>query len=127
MTASWLFAGCSDQIRTKYPNKPEDMASVFRYAATLSHTLREKGVFNMLLTDGVFVLAYCTNNLHYITRRAPFGKATLIDADMVVDFNEETTPNDIVSVIATKPLTNDERWKKMQPGEFVLFKMGELI
>lgn len=119
----WLL----DKIREKYPKRPSNMASVFRYAAKLAHTLREKGVFNMLLTDGVYVLAYCTNNLHWITRRAPFGKATLIDADMVVDFQKETTPNDVVTVIATRPLTHDERWQKMEPGEFVLFKMGEKI
>jgi glutamine amidotransferase len=46
---------------------------------------------------------------------------------MVVDFQKETTPNDVVTVIATRPLTNDERWQKMEPGEFSLFKMGELI
>ena len=90
----WLL----DKIREKYPKRPSNMASVFRYAAKLAHTLREKGVFNMLLTDGVYVLAYCTNNLHWITRRAPFGKATLIDADMVIDFQKETTPNDVVTV-----------------------------
>lgn len=46
---------------------------------------------------------------------------------MVVDFQKETTPNDVVTVIATRPLTNDERWQKMEPGEFALFKMGEKI
>nr|WP_283247851.1 class II glutamine amidotransferase [Pseudoalteromonas sp. BDTF-M6] len=119
----WLL----DKIREKYPKRPANMASVFRYAAKLAHHLREKGVFNMLLTDGVHVLAYCTNNLHWITRRAPFGKATLIDTDLVVNFQEETTPNDIVTVIATRPLTNDERWHKMEAGEFALFKLGEKI
>ena len=54
-------------------------------------------------------------------------KQRLIDADMVVDFQQETTPNDVVTVITTRPLTNDERWQKMEPGEFALFKMGELI
>ena len=103
------------------------MVSVFRYIAKLAHTLRAKGVFNMLITDGIYVLAYCTNNLHWITRRAPFGKATLIDADMVVDFQQETTPDDVVTVIATRPLTNDEQWQKLEPGEFALFKLGEKV
>lgn len=119
----WLL----DKIRQKYPSCPSNMADVFRYAAKLSQTLREKGVFNMLLTDGIYVLAYCSNNLQWITRRAPFGKATLIDADMMIDFQKETGPNDVVTVIATRPLTNDERWKKMQPGESALFKLGELV
>lgn len=81
----------------------------------------------MLLTDGVYVLAFCTNNLHWITRKAPFGKATLIDSDWVIDFQQETTANDVVTVVATRPLTEDERWQKMQPGEFALFKHGTLL
>ncbi|GEK10392.1 MULTISPECIES: class II glutamine amidotransferase [Pseudoalteromonas] len=121
------FCWILDKVREKYPNRPSNMVSVFRYIAKLGHTLREKGVFNMLITDGIYVLAYCTNNLHWITRRAPFGKATLIDADMVVDFQKETTPDDVVTVIATRPLTNDEQWQKLQPGEFALFKLGEKV
>ena len=102
------------------------MLAVFRYIAKLAHHLREKGVFNMLLTDGVYVLAYCTNNLHWITRKAPFGKATLIDADLIVDFQKETTPHDVVTIIATRPLTKDEHWHKMESGESVIFKLGEI-
>lgn len=103
------------------------MASAFRYVAKLCPQLKKLGVFNLLLTDGVYVLAYCSNNLHWITRRAPFGKATLIDSDWVIDFQEETTEKDVVSVVATRPLTADENWHKMQASEFVLFKNGELI
>jgi glutamine amidotransferase len=78
----------------------------------------------MLLSDGIYVLAVCSNNLHWITRKAPFGEARLIDADLIVDFKKETTPNDIVTVIATRPLTDNESWHKMEAGEFVLFKLG---
>jgi predicted glutamine amidotransferase len=46
---------------------------------------------------------------------------------MVVNFDQETTENDIVTVIATQPLTNDETWQKMQAGEGLLFCKGQLI
>lgn len=118
----WLL----DQVRKKYPERPSNMLSVFRYVAKLANALRELGVFNMLFSDGVYVLAYCTNNLHWITRRAPFGEARLIDADVTIDFKKETTPNDVVTVIATRPLTNNEVWHKLEPGEFKIFKLGEL-
>ena len=56
----------------------------------------------MLLSDGRYVMAFCSTNLHWITRRAPFGVATLLDQDVVeIDFQQETTPNDVVTVIAT--------------------------
>ena len=44
-----------------------------------------------------------------------------------IDASLLTTPNDIVTVIATQPLTNNEQWQKMQPGEFNLFLLGERI
>lgn len=62
-----------------------------------------------------------------ITRRAPFGPARLKDADVTVDFESETTPNDIVSVIVTEPLTTDEQWDIYQPGEWRLWRKGEVI
>ena len=119
----WLL----EQVKKRFPSKPANMATVFRFVASQCTELRKLGVFNMLLTDGVYVLAFCTNNLHWITRRAPFGKATLIDSDWVIDFKKETTPNDVVTVVATQPLTQDEAWHKMSPGEFVLFKYGERV
>ncbi len=66
-------------------------------------------------------------HLYWITRRAPFGKATLIDEDVTINFQEETTPNDVVSVIATQPLTDNEDWHRMKPGEYGIFHFGELI
>jgi len=121
------FCWIMDNIKKKYPNRPKDMKPVFRYVAKLAASLKDLGVFNMLLSDGIYLMTYCTSKLHWITRRAPFGKATLIDTDWVIDFQQETTPNDVVSVIATEPLTGDETWQKMESGEFILFKKGELI
>jgi glutamine amidotransferase len=66
----------------------------------------------MLLSDGRYVMAFCSTNLHWITRRAPFGVATLLDQDVEIDFQRETTPNDVVTVIATQPLTGNETWQK---------------
>ncbi|MCT8986377.1 class II glutamine amidotransferase [Shewanella phaeophyticola] len=107
--------------------EPENMKPVFDYIAKLADEIRELGVFNMLLSNGIDLMAYCTNNLCHITRRAPFGKATLIDTDVVIDFSQETTPNDVVTVIATRPLTNNENWVVLSPGDWKLFRKGELV
>ncbi|WP_261815744.1 class II glutamine amidotransferase [Vibrio gallicus] len=119
----WLL----DNLENRYPELPQDMVEVFNYIATLCDELRDIGVFNMLLSDGEYVFAYCTNHLYYITRRAPFGEASLIDEDVTINFQEETTPNDVVSIIATQPLTEDEVWYRLKPGEFTLFQFGEVI
>ncbi|MCT9872661.1 class II glutamine amidotransferase, partial [Paenarthrobacter aurescens] len=80
---------------------------VFRYVAELATELRQKGVFNMLLSDGRYLMAFCSTNLYWITRRAPFGKAKLLDQDVEIDFLQQTTPKDVVTVIATQPLTGN--------------------
>ncbi|MEM0909863.1 MAG: class II glutamine amidotransferase [Pseudomonadota bacterium] len=107
--------------------KPSNMKSVFKYAATLCDQLRSFGIYNMLLTDGELLLSYCTSKLYWITRKSPFGTANLIDADVSIDFKHETTPDDIVTVIATNPLTDNEQWHKMDTGEYKLFKFGVLV
>lgn len=111
-------------LTERYSGTPDDMVEVFSFIATLAGSLREKGVFNMLLSDGRYVMAFCSTNLHWITRRAPFGVATLLDQDVEIDFQRETTPNDVVTVIATQPLTGNETWHKIMPGEWALFCLG---
>lgn len=37
------------------------------------------------------------------------------------------TPNDVVTVIATDPLTDNEQWHKLETGEMVVFVDGEVV
>ncbi len=115
------------RLKQKYPRKPGNKAAMFHFVAQLGTQMHQMGVFNFLLSDGVYLLAFCSNNLHAITRCAPFGKATLIDCDVRVNFQEHTTPNDKVHVIATHPLTKDERWQKLSPMEYQLLESGQVI
>ena len=119
----WLL----DRLFIKFDgNEPNDQV-IFDYVIEQCREIKKLGVFNLLLTDGDNLFVFCSNNLHWLTRKAPFGKASLIDAEMVVNFDQETTDNDVVTVIATQPLTNDETWKKMQSGDGLLFRKGQLI
>ena len=59
-----------------------------------------------------------------LTRRAPFGTATLIDEDWRVDFARETTPTDVVTVVATRPLTRDETWIDLVRNEVMILREG---
>ena len=122
-----LFCWILEQLKQKYPKRPRNMATAFRYVAKLCQQIETMGVCNVLMTDGVHMLAYCSNNLHFITRRAPFGKAELIDDDLSVNFKDVTTPNDVVTIVATKPLTDNEVWTRIEPNSFRLFKYGELV
>lgn len=121
------FCWILDQLHIEFGSKTPNHSSLFTYIATLCEQINQLGVFNLILSDGDYLFAYCSNNLHWITRRAPFGEASLIDAEMCVDFQKETTANDVVTVIATRPLTDDETWHKMACGQWQLFKKGESI
>ncbi len=82
------------------------------------------GVFNMMLSNGECLFAHCATKLHYLVRQAPFAVATLRDEDMSVDFNALTRPEDRVAVIVTEPLTTNEAWTAMRPGELLCFRDG---
>ena len=116
----WLLG----RIRAAFPAPPKRPAALFALVRALAGELNGLGVFNMLLSDGQHLWCHCSTNLAWLTRKAPFGPATLIDEDMTVDFEKETSPDDVVTVIATRPLTRDEPWTVMQGGEMAVFRDG---
>jgi len=119
----WLL----DQLQEAFGSQAPDVDALFEFIAQKSSEINRLGIFNLILSDGQFLFAFCSNNLHWITRKAPFTKASLIDTEMVVDFKEVTTHDDIVTVIATQPLTDNEHWYKKSPGQWQLFKLGQAI
>lgn len=125
--SEWAFCWLLNQMEQQFPAGPTNWLEMWRYVAQCCDSLRSLGVFNMLLSNSEYVMAYCSNHLYWITRRAPFGRATLLDEQVEINFQEETTPNDVVSVIATQPLTGNESWQRMKPGQFALFHLGERI
>jgi glutamine amidotransferase len=116
----WLL----NELDRKFPQKHPDINALFRYLGNLCKQLQAFGSVNILLSDGKYVFAYCSNTLHWITRRAPFRQARLIDEDISIDFQQETTPHDVVTIIATLPLTSDEQWHKMAANDYLLFHDG---
>ena len=113
------------KLEQQFPVAPVDMKPAFDYLASLCPALQQLGVFNLLISDGDYLLAYCSTKLHWITRRAPFGVALLSDVDVDIDFSKETTEKDVVTIIATLPLTSNEQWQEMRAGQAQLFKAGE--
>jgi glutamine amidotransferase len=99
--------------------------------AELSHTLRElvpliaaHGRFNLLLSNGQALWAHCSTALTWVERAHPFCAATLADDDVSVDFAALTAPSDHVAVVATEPMTRNEVWRAMLPGEVRVFVGG---
>jgi glutamine amidotransferase len=97
----------------------------------LSATLREllpriaaHGTFNLLLSNGQALWAHCSTRLHWVERAHPFRAATLADDDVTVDLAALASPLDRVAVIATEPMTRNEAWSAMKPGELQVFVAG---
>ena len=120
------FCWILDQLHLKFGSHEPACDDLYNFIALLTQQIDALGVANIILTDGEFLFAHCSNNLYWLTRRAPFGQASLIDAEVAVDFQKETTSKDVVTVIATNPLTDDETWHKMKKSSWQLFSSGEI-
>ena len=121
------FCWIMGELRKAFPKKPRSNKPVAKLIHTLCEELRTMGVYNMLLTDSSHLYCYCSTKLSWITRRAPFEKASLKDDEFTIDFEKETTPDDIVTVIATEPLTHNETWQQLAQSDMVVFRNGTLL
>ncbi|EER47502.1 hypothetical protein AM305_07473 [Actinobacillus minor NM305] len=113
------------QLRERFNKKPTEK-EIFDAVVEITSEIATKGVFNFILSNGHWMIARCSTNLYYVTRKAPFCKA-LRDDDVEIDFSKYTTEKDKVTIIATQPLTKNENWVKMKNGGYVFFKDGDLI
>ncbi len=115
----WLL----DQLRQRWDDAPSP-PKLDKAIAALFAELAKMGVFNVLVSDSRSLYAFCSKRLSYVTRRAPFGQASLIDEDLEVDFSAETTPHDVVTIVATRPLTRDEPWCDLAPNTLLILREG---
>ena len=99
--------------------------------AELSITLRElvlqisrHGTFNFLLSNGQALWAHASTNLHFLVRQHPFSEVHLRDEDVKVDLAELNGPLDRLAIVVTEPLTTNETWTRIAPGEMVTFLDG---
>ena len=103
-----------------------DGHSLFPWLVDYSAELASQGIFNCLISNGEWLYVYGGTRLHTITRRAPFTTATLADDDLSVDFSAVTTVHDVVTIVSTEPLTTNEQWRQLEPGEALLLQLGEV-
>ena len=99
--------------------------------AELGHTLQElvpriaaHGTFNFLLSNGQALWCHASTKLHYVQRQHPFAHVQLKDEDVSVDLSELNGPEDRLVIVVTEPLTTNENWIAMAPGELQVFVDG---
>lgn len=121
------FCTMLEAMRQAFPDGEPDESRLLELLGCVTAELASHGKFNYLLSNGRSLFAHCADRLQYIVRQAPFTTAHLVDDDVAVDFSEVTTPDDRVAVIATQPLTDNEQWTALAPGELAVFRDGARI
>lgn len=102
--------------------------------AELSMTLQElvpqvarHGSFNFLLSNGQALWAHASTRLHYLVRQFPFTEVHLRDEDLKMDLAQHNGPQDRLAIVVTEPLTTNERWTALEPGQLLTFVEGATL
>ena len=122
--SEWAFCFLLQQLRARFGDVAPALPVLRTALAELVQSIAGYGTFNLMLSDGSALFVHCSSSLYYVVRQHPFVTANLSDEDVSVDFSEVTTPNDRVAIIVTEPLTTNERWIALAPGEFKVFVDG---
>lgn len=115
------------RLRERHPYR-EPLAEVL-FDDIREITLREiaaYGVFNYPLSNGDAMFAHCSTQLHWVQRCYPLSTAQLVDCELSIDFSQHNHPNDLITVIATLPLINEE-WQRFSSGELIMFVNGAIV
>ena len=103
--------------------------SVEELSRTLSELvpqIAKYGTFNFLLSNGQALWAHASTKLHYVLRQHPFTEVHLKDEDVDVNLADLNGPDDRLAIVVTEPLTTNEDWVAMAPGELKVFVDGAI-
>lgn len=120
------FCHLLQRLRQRFPMAMPATAELHAAIEEFAAETRRFGSFNFLLSNGDRLFVHRSTELHYLIRQAPFSLAHLKDEDVTIDFNEVTTPNDRVALIATLPLTDNETWHPLPADRVSMFCDGAL-
>lgn len=111
----------------KSPHESCSLDRVFDALCDVTQRTAEHGVFNFLLSNGQAMFAHCSTRLWYLVRQWPFSNAQLVDADLSMDFAQTNASNDRLCIIATQPLTRNENWQQLEPGQLLWIEGGHVV
>lgn len=94
--------------------------------ADLVPQIARHGTTNFLLSNGQALWAHATTKLCYVKRQHPFTEVHLKDEDLRLDLSLHNGPMDRLVIVATEPLTSNEEWVSMAPGELCVFVGGAI-
>ena len=88
------------------------------------------GTLNLIFSDGKHLFVYHDGSgylgLHYLLRQAPYKVVKLRGQYLTINLAEVINPDERGYIVASKPLS-DEDWKRIQPGQLLIFSEGNSI
>ena len=123
------FCAIMSRLRSHFKGRlqPPEWPELAPVLASMAAELARYGNFNMLLSDGHALFSHCSTHLHQLTRRHPFPHARLVDRDMSLDLGPLNAQGDVMTLLATEPLTVNEAWQAFQTGEFRVHVDGQEV
>jgi len=121
-------AFCIIMDRLRELGEGAGLEAVYRVIERSAQEFSSLGGFNFLMSDGERLYAFWSGHsqLHYVVRAPPHERrVSLIDEDFEVDLSEIKGPEEVATLIATKPLTN-ERWIRFPQRRLLIFEDGIL-
>ncbi|THF67357.1 class II glutamine amidotransferase [Pseudothauera nasutitermitis] len=108
----------------QFGHRAPQPAALYAALAELAREISACGSFNFLLSDGAGLFAHCSTTLHVLERGYPFSRARRVDDGVAVELGHHNHLDDRMCLVATAPLTEDESWQALQPGELRYFRDG---
>lgn len=124
--SEYAFCYLMNCIHEEFKNKPRSKKQLWQFIKQVADEINQMGVFSFLLSDSHYLYAYCGKELYWVKRQYPFGEAEYIDTHNKVDFNKYMQNDDVITMVASQPLTRNENWHAMQKNQLCVFKEGVL-
>lgn len=122
--SEYAFCYLLDRIRDTFPERPKNPKKLWYFIEELAEEISQYGVFSFLLSDSRYLYAYSDNNLCWVTRKYPFKETQFLNTKKTIDLGQYMLKDDVITIVASSPLTKNEEWNVMQKGDFQVFKHG---
>jgi len=103
-------------------NSERDIKEILKEEA---EKIKNFGRFNFLFSDGNILYAYGDDSLYFCKRKFPFGYVKLKDDQFKIDLGGIKAKDEKAIIVATEPLTENEKWIKI--SGLKIFKDGEVL